>query len=300
MTERDRRRTGTYHDDWFAERYHRHWEPVLARPAIELVDHLERDGTAPAGGTRILDIGAGTGLLTLELARRWPGTTIVAADPARAMLDIVHERAHAAGIDDGRLELIEGGAEALPIPDATIGLAVSSFVFQLVSDRPTALREAFRVLERGARFGYVTWLAGDRSFAPGLAVDAALGAETDSDWTGGAARVGDVKSVDLAGAELRDAGFVDVRVLVAQLDEPWTIDRYLDYVEGCRNTVAFAGLDAEQTADLRARLRRTLEAVPADAFVQRAAVIHALGRRPGLIPTLPQVTPEATDQRRSP
>ncbi|HSL32671.1 MAG TPA: methyltransferase domain-containing protein, partial [Candidatus Limnocylindrales bacterium] len=166
-------------------------------------------------------------------------------------------------------------------PDASISLAVSSFVFQLVSDRRAALREAFRVLQAGGRFGYVTWLVGNRVFPPGLAVDEALGGPTDTDWTGGIPRAGDVPSVEAAEAETRAAGFVDVRVLTDRLSEAWTVDRYLDYVEGCRNTVAFAGLDSVRADDLRARLRRVLQTLPPDAFVQRGAVIHVLGRRPG-------------------
>jgi SAM-dependent methyltransferase len=281
MSGPDRPRTGTYHDDWFAERYHAHWEPVLAAPAGQLLDHLEAAAAPLPPGARILDIGAGTGLLSLELVRRWPEATVVAADPARAMLEIVRARARRAGIEDGRLELVEGSAETLPVADASIGLAVSSFVFQLVPDRRAALREALRVLEPGGRFGYVTWLVGDRAFPPGLAVDGALGAPTDTDWTGGIPRAGDVPSVEAAETEIRDAGFVDVRVLTDRLSETWTVDRYLDYVEGCRNTVAFAGLDSVRADDLRARLRRVLQALPPDAFVQRGAVIHVLGRRPG-------------------
>lgn len=285
MRDHDRRRTGTYHDDWFAQRYHAHWEPVLAAPAVALLDHLEAAAAPPPPGARVLDIGAGTGLLSLELVRRWPEATVVAADPARAMLEIVRARAREAGIEDGRLELVEGSAEGLPVPDASMSLAVSSFVFQLVSDRRAALREALRVLEPGGRFGYVTWLVGGRAFPPGLAVDEALGGPTDTDWTGGIPRAGDVPSVEVAESEIRDAGFIDVLVLADQLSETWTVDRYLDYVEGCRNTVAFVGLDSIRADDLRARLRRVLEALPPDAFVQRGAVIHVLGRRPSDPPT---------------
>jgi ubiquinone/menaquinone biosynthesis C-methylase UbiE len=284
MPSGDRRRTGTYRDDWFAERYREHWEPVLAEPAVALLDHLEAAGAAPRPGARVLDIGAGTGLLGLELARRWPAAIIVAVDPARAMLEIARDRARRAGIGNGRLEILAGPAEALPIPDQSIELAVSSFVFQLVADRPGALGEAYRVLRPGGWLGYVTWLTGDRTFAPGLAIDAALGAATDTDWTGGAPRAGDLESSEAAEIEVLEAGFVDVRVVSGRLSESWTRDRYLEYVEGCRNTIAFAGLDDRQAAELRADLRKALEAVPIEDFVQRGAVIHVLGRRPSIDP----------------
>ncbi len=40
----------------------------------------------------MLDIGAGTWLLTAEAARRWRESTVIAADPAEAMLDVIRAR----------------------------------------------------------------------------------------------------------------------------------------------------------------------------------------------------------------
>ncbi|MFL5778227.1 MAG: class I SAM-dependent methyltransferase [Chloroflexota bacterium] len=271
------RADAAYRREGFAEGYFAHWEPVLTRPALSLLDALESQGVNTGG--RVLDIGAGTGLITIELLRRWPASTVVACDTATAMLQVIRRRASDLGLGD-RVEVLEGDAEALPLAEGSVDVAVSSFVFQLVPDRGRALREAWRVLRPGATLGYVTWLARTDTFEPGVAVDSVLGEDLSIDLTGGKPKAGDVPSLGPAGRELEEAGYTAIRVTPGSLDEAWTVDRYLAYVEGCRNVSAFAGLDDQRADALRARLREALEAVPSAAFIQRDRVVWAIGRRP--------------------
>ncbi len=60
------------------------------------------------------------------------------------MLDVIRARLRE---EVGRkwIELVAAGADALPLAEASIDLAISSFVYQIVEDRPAALREARRV-----------------------------------------------------------------------------------------------------------------------------------------------------------
>lgn len=80
---------------------------------MELVDHLEKLGATPGRDMRILDIGTRTGLLTRELARRWPEATIVAAEPARSMLEGCRNSVTFVGLDVAQ-PLISGRASVAP------------------------------------------------------------------------------------------------------------------------------------------------------------------------------------------
>jgi ubiquinone/menaquinone biosynthesis C-methylase UbiE len=269
--------SGTYRDAWFGPAYLEHWEPYLERAGLELIDRIEAAFGPPAPGARILDIGAGTGLLAAEVVRRWPGAHVIAADPAQAMLDVIGDRL-ADAERTGRIELLVAAADELPLPDASVDLVISSFVYQLVEDRPTALREALRVLAPGGRLGYVTWLKREGVFRPAEAVDEAMGGPTNTDWSGGAPRAGDLPSLEAAERELVAAGFDDVRVAAGELAHDWSPETYLRYLEGCRNAADFAALAAPARSSLRARVRDALESLPPDAFRSRAPVVYALAR----------------------
>jgi len=95
-------------------------------------------------GRRVLDLGAGTGKLTVELLRT--GADVVAVEPLPGM------RARlAASLHDARLEVVAGAAEHLPLPDASLDGAVAAQSFHWF-DAPVALRELHRVLRPGTTF----------------------------------------------------------------------------------------------------------------------------------------------------
>jgi SAM-dependent methyltransferase len=58
--------------------------------------------------------------------------------------------------------LLEGAADAIPLPDASVDVALSSFVLQLVPNRHAALTEIRRVLRPGGRLGLI-WNSRDES-----------------------------------------------------------------------------------------------------------------------------------------
>jgi len=70
---------------------------------------------------RILDIGCGSGMQTLMLARLCPGATIIATDIHQPFLDDVNERALEAGLD-GRITTVRASMDDLSFPAESFDL----------------------------------------------------------------------------------------------------------------------------------------------------------------------------------
>ncbi|HVI18867.1 MAG TPA: demethylmenaquinone methyltransferase [Gaiellales bacterium] len=106
-------------------------------------------------GERVLDLAAGTGVSTVELARS--GATAVACDFSLGML-----RAGRASRRRRGVPFVAGDATLLPFRDATFDALVISFGLRNVSDVPRALHEMARVVRPGGRmviceFSQPTW-----------------------------------------------------------------------------------------------------------------------------------------------
>ncbi len=93
-------------------------------------------------GERVLDLGAGTGVSTEELARS--GAYVVGLDISLGML-AVGRRARP------KVPLVAGDALNLPFADATFDAVTTSFVIRNVANTPAALRELARVTKPGGR-----------------------------------------------------------------------------------------------------------------------------------------------------
>jgi len=113
---------------------------ALKRPLIEQA--------ALRPGLRVLDIGCGTGSLTLLLQRLHPGVEVVGLDPDPKALAITRRKAERAGL---ALRLDQGFSDRLPYPDASFDRVFSSLMFHhLAADEKAAtLREVRRVLTPG-------------------------------------------------------------------------------------------------------------------------------------------------------
>lgn len=111
----------------------------------------------PCGTPTILDVGCGTGDLSLNFAGLGP---VVGCDFSRPMLEIAREKARGA---PGSVSLLEADALSLPFGDECFDAVVSAFVLRNLADIPRGLGEMRRVLKRGGVLGVLEFaLPGNR------------------------------------------------------------------------------------------------------------------------------------------
>jgi SAM-dependent methyltransferase len=174
-----------------------------------------------------------------------------------------------------------GEADRLPVDDESIDLVVSSFVYQLVPDRPAALRDALRVLRPGGHLAFVTWMAGRDGFAPADEFDEAVyDLEIEEPEYAEEERSGDLRSVRATTAELRAAGFRRVSARRERLEYLWTLDSYLEYKERYDESALMSDLDAETGRRLIERARQRMERLDPGAFRWRPPIMYATAQRP--------------------
>jgi SAM-dependent methyltransferase len=105
---------------------------------------------APRRGERILEVGPGTGIYSIPVARELgPDGSLEVLDVQQAMLDEVMARARAAGV--ANLTATCGDARTLPYPDGAFDAAYLVGVLGEIPDEPAALRELRRVLKPEGR-----------------------------------------------------------------------------------------------------------------------------------------------------
>ena len=113
---------------------------VQKRAIARFIELLKREELAPR---RLLDIGAGTGVLLRSLREVYVDAgSVVGIDLAVGMSRTARENLKA----DGRALFMTADAEQLPFAAASFDLVLSTSTFQWLADLKTAFAEAFRVL----------------------------------------------------------------------------------------------------------------------------------------------------------
>jgi ubiquinone/menaquinone biosynthesis C-methylase UbiE len=111
---------------------------------------------APRTGERILDLGCGTGTLTVMLKRACPGAHVAGLDGDAAVLALARQKAEEAGV---AIDFWRGLAADPPPGCGSFDRIVSSLLFHhlLPSDKQRALRKAVDLLKPGGELHVADW-----------------------------------------------------------------------------------------------------------------------------------------------
>jgi ubiquinone/menaquinone biosynthesis C-methylase UbiE len=107
----------------------------------------EAAAVAPRGGA-VLDAGTGPGALLVQLANRRPDLCLTGVDLSGDMVALAERNVHAAGLGD-RVQVHRADVAALPFPDASFDLVVSTFSMHHWAAIIPSVTELARVLRPG-------------------------------------------------------------------------------------------------------------------------------------------------------
>jgi len=109
---------------------------------------LKRPIQSSATTLKILDLGAGSAQIPIELARRAPEVHITAVDAAASMLALARTNIAAARLDD-RINFTLADAKRLPFDAASFPVVISNSIVHHLPEPRTAIAEAVRVAAPG-------------------------------------------------------------------------------------------------------------------------------------------------------
>ena len=119
--------------------------------ALDSLTELMLDLARVTVGSRVLDVGAGTGDQTLLAARRiGPEGLVLATDISASMLALTQEAARAADLPNVQTRVMD--AQRLELEPGSFDAAMARFSLQFVPDVQRAVAEVRRVLKPGGRF----------------------------------------------------------------------------------------------------------------------------------------------------
>jgi SAM-dependent methyltransferase len=119
---------------------------------LQIVGELLCEGVDLRAGERVIDVAAGNGNATLAAARRF--ALVTSTDYVPALLTRGKRRAEAEGLD---VIFEVADAEALPYPDASFDVVLSTFGVMFAPDHEQAAGELTRVCRPGGRIGIASW-----------------------------------------------------------------------------------------------------------------------------------------------
>ncbi len=103
-------------------------------------------------GSKVLDVAAGNGNVTLAAARRW--CEVTSTDYVPALLERGRERAAAERL---AVDFRQADAESLPFLDGSFDAVVSTFGVMFTADQDKAASELLRVCKPGGKIGLANW-----------------------------------------------------------------------------------------------------------------------------------------------
>jgi SAM-dependent methyltransferase len=224
------------------------YDNFMGRYSVQLAP-LFADFAGVSAGSRVLDVGAGTGALTSELVRR--DAVVAAADPSPQFAATLVARFR--GVDAR-----EAPAEQLPWPDASFDAALAQLVISFMADAEAGVAEMRRVVKPGGVVAVCMW---DRE---GMGLLHAINQVQEVVDPGRSADVPRFRDADSIKELLGDGTEVDllaVEVEYADFDDLWASATAGVGPAG----VWVESLDAERRDQARQELRRVV-GDPSGAF----------------------------------
>jgi len=203
---------------------------------------------------RWLDVGCGTGALASAIVATAAPKEVFAVDPSEGFLSLARQRLR----DEATLRL--GSAAQIPLPDASVDIAVSGLVLNFVPDLADGLAEMKRVVKSGGTIAAYVW-----DYAEGMQLmrefwDAAVALRPEARALDEGLRFPLCKPPALRAA-LESAGLADVDVAPLTIETPFRDfdDYWSPFLGGQGPAPAYAcALDEASRDALRERLRQQL------------------------------------------
>jgi tRNA (cmo5U34)-methyltransferase len=130
--------------------------PRYDEMTARLLDYIPREPR------NILELGCGTGNLSLLLARKFPGASLTLVDGSPEMVGVTRSRiAHAGLRSEKEPAYIAARFEELTLPDASFDLVVSSISLHHVADKASLYRRIRVLLRAGGRFCFADQIRGE-------------------------------------------------------------------------------------------------------------------------------------------
>jgi len=180
---------------------------------IIFTDYDEHTARLVAGyaPSRVLETGAGTGIVTRRLRDLLPATTrLIATDLNVPMLDVARKKFR----PDEAIEFQNADAMALPFADASFDAVVCQFSVMFFPDKEKSYRETYRVLMPGGRYVFSVWDGSYNRMRHGWIADEVAAQFFPTDPPQFYRVTGSYNKIDPIKDSLSDAGFIDLRIAV--------------------------------------------------------------------------------------
>lgn len=212
-------------------------------------------------GERVLDIGCGNGVTTLEAARRTAPGRAMALDLSSSMLEVARRRARELGVANA--EFVQGDAQVYPFEPGGFDIVMSRAGVMFFADPAAAFGNIARAVRPGGRLAFMVWQGvAENEWMTAVAAALAAGRDLPSPPPGapGPSSLGDP---DRVRSLLTGAGFADVELtgVVDPMRFGPDADTAYEFVFGLSFVkTLLADLDDVAQEGALAELRRTVEA----------------------------------------